>query len=178
MLRRTALLTLAPLALMGLAAAASLQGQTPPANPVPKKTTFVTIQGNVLIKATPANVWQVLTASDGIAILTGATGVETGKTLAKVGDALPATAWKDGGNLVATFLLKEKELRMAFEPNSAAYLAQHRAVLEPGSTGGTVLSVFVRYTDDKTDNVDRTIQTLTAELAAHLEAFRVRVEMP
>ena len=174
MLRRTALLALVPLTALTLVAAAA---QTRSASSI-TKSTLVKIQSQVLIKATPAHVWQVLTTTEGLGALTGVKGLESGKTVAKVGDAFTGTIWSDTGALACTFFLAGKELRVAFEPTTGGYLCQDRILVQQDPSNGTMLTLLDRYTDDKTDTVDKTAATVATEMTAHLDAFRVMVEMP
>jgi len=175
MLRRTAFLALVPLAALTLVAAAATQARA--VAPV-SKSTLVKIQAQVLIKANPARVWQVLTTTDGLSILTGFKGLEAGKTITKVGDSFNATLWSDSGSAACTFFLAEKEMRVNFEPATGGYLCQNRITIALDPSNGTMLTVLDRYSDDKTETVDKTAATVAAELNAHLDAFRVRVEMP
>jgi hypothetical protein len=175
MLRRTALLALVPLATLTLVAAAATQTRSAASI---TKSTLVKIQSQVLIKATPAHVWQVLTTTEGLGTLTGIKGLESGKTITKVGDAFNGTVWSDSGSAACTFFLAGKELRVAFEPTTGGYLCQNRIMVQQDPSGGTMLTVLDRYTDDKTDTVDKTAATVSADLTTHLDAFRVMVEMP
>ena len=175
MFRRNALLALVPLAALTLVAAAAVQAGRPSAI---TKSTLVKIQAQVLIKATPAHVWQVLTTTEGLGKITGIKNMETGKTVTKVGDVFNGAAWSDTGAVNCVFLMKEKELRVSFEPQTAAYLCQHRVVIAADPSNGTMVTVYDRYTDDKTDTVDKTAATVATDLTAQLDAFRVAVEMP
>ena len=71
-----------------------------------------------------------------------------------------------------------KELRASFEPATAGYLCQHRIMIQLDPSNGTMLTVLDRYSDDKTETVDKTATTVAADLAAQLDTFRVAVEMP
>ena len=175
MLRRTALLALIPLTALTLVAAAATQARSAATI---TKSPLVKIEGKVLIKATPAHVWQVLTTTEGLGALTGIKGLESGKTITKVGDSFNGTIWSDSGAAACTFFLAGKELRVAFEPATGGYLCQNRILVAQDPSGGTMLTVLDRYTDDKTDTVDKTAATVSAELTTHLDAFRVMVEMP
>jgi hypothetical protein len=177
MLRRTALLALVPLTALTLVAAAATQAQTR-TTATTTKSTLVKIQAQILIKATPAHVWQVLTTTEGLGTLTGIKGMEAGKTVTKVGDNFTGTVWSDTGAAACTFFLAGKELRVAFEPTTGGYLCQDRILIQQDPSNGTMLTVLDRYTDDKTDTVDKTALTVASELTAHLDAFRVMVEMP
>lgn len=188
MLRRTALLAFVPLVSLALVAAAATQSGTSSGResnsqnttkPTITKGTLVKIHGQILIHATSANVWDKLTSTEGLGKVTGLKALPAGGKVGKAGDAFPTTAWTDAGTVTCTFFGKETELRMTFEPASAGYLSQHRITLERGPTGGTMVTVLDRYTDDSAPaQVDATATTVANQLATQLEAFRVSVEMP
>ena len=187
MLRRTALLALVPLLSLTLVAAAATQagttsggtsGSQVTTKAVVTKSTLVKVQGQILIKANQATVWSKLVTTEGLGKVTGLKGLEAGKTFTKVGDGFAGTAWTDAGLVVCTTMIKEQELRTAFEPTTGGYLCQHRIMLTRDPSNGTMLTVLDRYTDDKADTVDATATVVANELAAQLEAFRVMVEFP
>jgi len=188
MLRRTALLALVSLASLPLVAAAATQGTTASGGqtnstttikPAITKGTLVKVQGEILIKANQATVWAALTTTEGLGKVTGLKNLPAGGKIAKPGDMFPATAWTDAGTVTCTFLGREAELRTTFEPTSAGYLCQHRIMLKRDGSGGTLLTVLDRYTDDSAPaQVDATATIVANQLATQLEAFRVSVEMP
>lgn len=189
MLRRTALLALVSIASLALVAAAATQGgtasggqsnnSTTTIKPAVTKGTLVKIQGEILIKANQASVWAALTTTEGLGKLTGIKGLPAGGKITKPGDAFPGTAWTDAGLVMCTLFARETELRTTFEPTSAGYLCQHRILLKRDGSGGTMLTVLDRYTDDSAAaQVDATAAIVANQLATQLEAFRVSVEMP
>jgi hypothetical protein len=139
-----------------------------------KKTALITIPQTIELKASPASVWSALTTWQGFGTLTGfqPTGMEKG--FSKVGDSVAAQVWEDKGTLVVTGLLRERELRVTWEPANASYLCAKRIVVKP-SAGGTTLEYWDRYTDDQ-PNADETARKVVADTAQHVAAFRRMVE--
>jgi len=188
MLRRTALLAFVPLFSLVLVAAAATQGSTADGRqlnstnttkPAITKGTRVKVQGQILIKANQATVWTALTTTEGLGKVTGLKALPAGGKITKPGDAFPGTAWTDAGSVTCTFFTKETELRTTFEPTSAGYLCQYRIMVQRDPSGGTMLTVLDRYTDDNAAaQVDATATIVGNQLATQLEAFRVSVEMP
>lgn len=188
MLRRTALLAFVPVVSLVLVAAAATQAGTSTGKesnsqnttkPAITKGTLVKVQGQILIKANTATVWAALTTTEGLGKVTGLKNLPAGGKITKTGDAFPGTAWTDAGQVTCTFFGKETEMRTAFEPTAATYLCQYRLMVQRDASGGTMLTVLDRYTDDSAaTQVDATATIVANQLATQLEAFRVSVEMP
>ena len=139
-----------------------------------KKTSLITIPQTIEVKASPAAVWTALTSWEGFGALTGFQPTGPEKSFSKVGDSVAAQVWDDRGTLVVTGLVREKELRVTWEPGNASYLCAKRIVLKP-SAGGTTLEYWDRYTDDQ-PNADETARKVVADTAQHVAAFRKLVE--
>jgi hypothetical protein len=143
---------------------------------VAKKTTLVTIPATFEVKAPVAAVWALATRVTGFCMLTGfvpdATATE--KTFAALGDAASATVWSDSGVLVATYVAKEKELRVTWEVANGGYLCAKRIVLSPTPTG-TKVEYWDRYTDDQA-NVDETAAEVVKETLAGIAKFTSMAE--
>ncbi len=96
---------------------------------------------------------------------------------ARVGDVLDyADAWGNGGRSVVTFLAKDKELRVAHEPQRGDYICQAKFILEP-TTKGTVIHFWDQYTDEsKPEDLQATAQKMESEIAAMLAALKKGIE--
>ena len=68
--------------------------------------------------------------------------------LARVGDVLDYTdQWGNGGRSVVTYLVGNKEIRVAHEPSNGSYMCQSKLILEPrGKT--TLVHYWEQYTDE------------------------------
>jgi len=139
-----------------------------------KKGALITIPGTFELKAPPSAVWTALTSWEGFGALTGFQPTGPERSFSKVGDSTAAQVWDDKGTLVVTGLVREKELRVTWEPATASYLFAKRVVLNP-SAGGTTLEYWDRYTDDQ-PNADETARTVARDTVQHVAAFRKMVE--
>lgn len=142
----------------------------------PKKTTLVTIPATFEVKAPVAKVWTAVTSVGGFSTLAGFTpaNAEKSKAFAKVGDAFPAKMWTDSGTLVATRVVKDQELRVAWDPDGGHYLCAKRVMLSP-TANGTKVAYWDRYTDDQ-PNADETAATVAVETEKGIAAFRAMAE--
>jgi hypothetical protein len=139
-----------------------------------KKSSLITIPKTIELKAPPATVWATVTTWEGFGALTGFKPIGPEKGFSKVGDSTAAEVWEDKGTLVVTGLVREKELRVTWEPANASYLCAKRIVVKP-SAGGTTLEYWDRYTDDQA-NADETARKVAADTEQHVAAFRKMVE--
>jgi len=141
-----------------------------------KKSTLVTIPATFEVKAPVAKVWSALTSVGGFSVLAGFTPAEAEKSRAftKAGDSFPAKMWSDSGALVATRVTKEKELRVAWDPDGGHYLCAKRVVLSP-TAAGTKVEYWDRYTDDQA-NVDETAAQVAKETEQGIAGFRALAE--
>ena len=166
-----AIAVLAAVALFGVAPSA--RGDVKPV----KKGTAVMIEGHLDLKGAPAKVWKTLTSMEGFCALTGykVAGPLRARSLAKLGDSMPAQVGIDTGRFVVTAFLPGGELRVAWEPANGAYICTQRIVLAPTASGGTSLDYKERYTDDQ-PGVDETAAKVHDEAAKAIEAFRALAE--
>ena len=97
--------------------------------------------------------------------------------LARVGDTLDYTdEWGNGGRSVVTYLVREKELRVAHEPNDGSYLCQAKVVLTPKGNA-TVVRYVESYTDESAaPDLDATAKKMEAEMSATLAALKSSAE--
>ncbi len=142
-----------------------------------KKGAAVTIESHLDLKAAPAKVWATLTSMEGLCALTGynVAGPLKQRSIAKLGETMPAQARAETGRFFVTGFLPEKELRVTWEPASGAYLCGQRITLSATPSGGTALDYSERYTDDQ-PNVDETAAKAREHAAKGIEAFRALVE--
>jgi hypothetical protein len=97
--------------------------------------------------------------------------------LAKVGDVLDFTdEWGHGGRSVVTYLARDRELRVAHEPNDGSYVCQAKTVLTPkGNT--TVVDYWEQYSDESTPaNRAATMSKMESELNRTLANLKSAVE--
>jgi hypothetical protein len=109
-------------------------------------------------------------------VLTGITarGADSTRTLAKLGDSLPALAWGDTGRVVVSGLVPQHELRVAWEPNNASYFSSRRVVLTP-SAEGTLVEYTVRYTDERAE-ADQNASRAFGETLRAVTSFKALAE--
>jgi len=93
--------------------------------------------------------------------------------LMKVGDALDYTdEWGGGGRSVVTYIVKDKELRVAHEPTKGDYMCQAKIILTPAA-GGTKVDYWEQYTDESSPtDMQATAAKMETEMAATLAAVK------
>jgi len=98
-------------------------------------------------------------------------------TLTKVGDVLEFTDdWGNKGRSVVTHFVKDKEMRVAHEPNDGSYMCQARLVLEP-TDKGTRVRYLEQYTDEsKAEDRQATATKVEVEMKAALAALKKSIE--
>ena len=99
------------------------------------------------------------------------------KSIMKVGDALDFTdEYGKGGRSVVTYLVRDKELRVAHEPTDGSYMCQAKIVLEP-TAKGTLVHYYEQYTDESAQkDFDATAQKMQTEMDGTLQALKKSVE--
>ncbi len=97
--------------------------------------------------------------------------------ISKVGDVLEYTdEWGNGGRSVVTYLLKNKELRVAHEPTKGDYMCQAKVILEPVGSG-TRVHLWDQYTDESSPaDAQATAQKMETELANMLASLKKGVQ--
>jgi uncharacterized protein YndB with AHSA1/START domain len=98
--------------------------------------------------------------------------------LTKVGDTLDYTDdWGGGGRSVVTYIVKDRELRVAHEPNKGDYMCQAKLILTP-TAGGTKVDYWEQYTDESAPaDMQATAAKMEAEMAATLATVKKGCEM-
>ncbi|OGF13599.1 MAG: hypothetical protein A2W00_07860 [Candidatus Eisenbacteria bacterium RBG_16_71_46] len=140
---------------------------------------MVKIQLEQEIAAPPAAIWAHMTS--GKSLVTWCPVWKSEKNaavnLARVGDVLDFTdEWGNGGRSVVTYLSKEKELRVAHEPNDGSYLCQAKLTLVPKG-GTTIVRYLEQYTDESPAKEMEATQAKTeGEMRQTLMALKKQVE--
>jgi uncharacterized protein YndB with AHSA1/START domain len=101
------------------------------------------------INAPPAKVWSHVTSGKSFAVWCPQWKKDANRTatLAKVGDSVDfMDEYGNGGRSIVTYIVKEKELRVAHEPANGSYMCQARILLAPSGTG-TKVTLVEQYTD-------------------------------
>ena len=102
------------------------------------------------IKAPPARVWTHLTSGKSFVVWCPQWKKDANKaaTLAKVGDSVDfMDEYGNGGRSIVTYIVKDKEIRVAHEPANGSYICQAKIMLAP-SGAGTKVTLVEQYTDD------------------------------
>lgn len=161
-----------PLAVLALAA---LLTPAHPAVAGSRQIPVMRIEAAGDVAAPPAAVWAFLTTGRNFAtwcpVWKSPANVKV--NLAKVGDSVDFTdEWGNGGRSVVTFLVPDRELRVAHEPNDGSYVCQARLVLTPGGAGTHIVAIE-QYTDESApDAMKATAAKVQGELDAMLAAVR------
>jgi uncharacterized protein YndB with AHSA1/START domain len=167
-------LSLAPLILSRPIAAAPA-----PAPAAYKEIPTVCLQAEITIAATPARVWPFVTkGKDLVTWCPMWKSMNNSKaSLTKVGDVLDYTdQWGNGGRSIVTYLVPDKEIRVAHEPNNGSYMCQAKLTLTAKGS-----STLVQYSEQYTDSSSATDLAATAgkmntEMNQSLAALKAEVE--
>ncbi len=140
----------------------------------------VRLHAETHVAAAPAAVWQVLTTGRNFATWCPQWKAPANArvSLTRVGDVVSFTdAWNNSGRSVVTYLVPNRELRVAHEPNDGSYLCRARVTLTP-SNGGTLVHFWDEYTDENPNAADRdaTARKEQAALGEQLAALKKLAE--
>jgi uncharacterized protein YndB with AHSA1/START domain len=175
MIRSTARRSIA----VALLASAALVAPAYPARAEYKQVPVVRHVAQTEVAASPAAVWAQLTQGKNLVtwcpIWKGAANAKA--SLAKVGDVLDFTdEYGHGGRSVVTYLVRDKELRVAHEPNDGSYLCQAKITLTPKGKS-TLVEYVEQYTDESSPaDLDATAKKMEGEMATSMAALKKSAE--
>ena len=135
-------IALALLLLFG-ASAVGADGQT-------RSVPMMRLTASTEIAAPPAAVWAVVTTGRNLVTWCPVwKSVKNGAVnLTRVGDVLEYTdEWGHGGRSIVTYLVKDRELRVAHEPDDGSYVCQARFSIARSGKGSNV-TWLEQYTDE------------------------------
>jgi uncharacterized protein YndB with AHSA1/START domain len=144
-----------------------------------KQVPVVRIHHQVDVAAPPAAVWAYLTQGKNLVTWCPEWKApsNTKVSIAKVGDVLDySDEWGNNGRSIVTYLVKDKELRVAHEPNKGDYMCQAKLVLTPAAKGTTV-HFWEQYTDESVaKDLEATAQKMDVEILGALTALKKGIE--
>lgn len=150
-----------------------------PAHAGTRSVPMMRLTASTDIAAPPAAVWSAVTTGKNLVTWCPVwkSPRNAAVSLAKVGDVLDFTdAWGNGGRSIVTFLAKDKEIRVAHEPNDGAYVCQARFTIAPAAAGSRV-TWLEQYTDESAaKDAEATAAKTQAEMAAGLAALKKLAE--
>ena len=150
-----------------------------PANAEHKQVPVVRVHAETEVAAPPTAVWAYMTT--GKNFITWCPQWKNPSNarinLAKVGDVLEySDEWGNGGRSVVTYLVRNREIRVAHEPAKGDYMCQAKLVLTP-TARGTRVSYWDQYTDESPPpDLEATAGKMENELQQTLAALRKGVE--
>jgi uncharacterized protein YndB with AHSA1/START domain len=139
-----------------------------------RQGTAMRLETSRRIAAPPSRVWATITTGRNLVTWCPAWSSEANRSVAltRVGDSLEfVDEWGNGGRSVVTYLVPDRELRVAHEPNDGSYMCRARLILEPVGEG-TLVTLVEQYTDDG-EEADRraTAETTQAGMESTLAAL-------
>lgn len=142
----------------------------------PRMGAAVSIVGKSNFRYDSAFIWSILVSTEGLEAMTGFDIDEPdhGKSLSKVGDWVAASSGPSRGRVVATFVEHGRELRLVFEPDSAAGV-MHKRFLIATAGNGCVLQYWSQFSDFEPGSEERADKSRQSIVAA-ADAFRALVE--
>jgi len=145
----------------------------------PREIPMVRVHAQTTVTASPAAVWSEMTQGKNLVtwcpIWKNPSNAKV--AIAKVGDVLDFTdEWGHGGRSVVTYLARDRELRIAHEPNDGSYVCQAKMVLTPkGNT--TVVDYWEQYSDESAaPNRAATMSKMESEVNRTLANMKSAVE--
>lgn len=131
-----------------------------------KKLTGQSFGGELMINASPAAVWAVITD---VQKLSSALNFEYNgapKKLEKAGESVAMKIWGDTGTYILIYTKPGSELRYVWEPDNATYICQERWRLAPAGKG-TKLTYEERYTESG----PQTAEAIAEQIKAYNQAL-------
>jgi len=98
--------------------------------------------------------------------------------LVKVGDWLHfIDEWNNKGRSVVTYIERNKELRLANDPDDGSFMCQVKLTLEPDAGGGTMVHLYEQYTDEgPAGEFNATAQKVQAGMDRALKSLKTEME--
>ena len=144
-----------------------------------KQVPVVRIHHQVEVTAPPAAVWAYMTQGKNLVTWCPEwkASANTKVNLSRVGDVLDySDEWGNNGRSIVTYLVKDKEIRVAHEPNKGDYMCQAKFMLSPAAAG-TRVEFVEQYTDEsKPEDMEATAKKMEAEMQETLASLKRGVE--
>ncbi len=139
----------------------------------------VRFHSEVEVAAPPSAVWAWMTSGKNLVTWCPQwkSAKNSSSNLSHLGEVLDYTdEWGNGGRSVVTYSAKDKELRVAHEPNKGDYMCQAKFMLSP-TAAGTRVEFVEQYTDEsKPDDMEATAKKMEAEMQETLASLKRGVE--
>jgi polyketide cyclase/dehydrase/lipid transport protein len=165
--------------MVGLVASLASIVLSSPASAEMKQVPTVRLHAQAMVNAPAGALWARMTRGKNLATWCpmwkspkNATAV-----LAKVGDVLDySDAWGNGGRSVVTYIVRDKEIRVAHEPTNGSYMCQAKLVLTPEGRG-TLVHYWEQYTDESgPKDLEATAAKMQSEMDRTLADLKRAVE--
>ena len=134
---------------------------------------LVRVEASAEIKATPAAAWKALTGVEGQSAM-GFKPDAPGQAVSE-GKPVHGDCAGDKGNLVVTRSVKEKELRIYFDPDHGGYVCHTRIRLEPTAAGVRV-TLSDWYSEEKADQKEKNRAASQQGMEQGIDAFKRLLE--
>ena len=98
--------------------------------------------------------------------------------LVKVGDWLQfIDEWNNKGRSVVTYIERDKELRLANDPEDGSFMCQVKLTLDPDPRQGTMVHLYEQYTDESpSSDFNATAQKVQAGMERALKSLKTETE--
>jgi outer membrane protein OmpA-like peptidoglycan-associated protein len=145
----------------------------------PTRVTTMRLVAETDVAAAPDAVWGWIT--NGKNLVTWCPVWKSGENakvhITKIGDVLDfSDEWGNGGRSIVTFVNKDKELRVAHEPDNGSYMCQSKFLVAATPTGAHVTWVE-QYTEEQPPAIaDKNASDMELQMSATLQALKGGVE--
>jgi len=132
------------------------------------------LTGELVVKASPADVWNVLTDAKQLAALLGYEYQGGTSRFDRVGAVARVKVWGEGGNFVAVRSVPGEQLRLSLDPVSGSYICSCSWTVSKAD-GGASIRYVERYTESGKQTKEA-LQSQVDDLNARLAKLQRLVE--
>jgi len=163
----------------GLAVSFALIADSAPGLAEMRQVSTVRLHAQAMVNAPPSAIWVHMTR--GKNLITWCPMWRSAKnataSLARVGDVLDySDQWGNGGRSVVTYVIRNKEIRVAHDPTNGSYMCQAKLILEPQGRG-TLVHYWEQYTDESAPkDLQATAGKMQSEMDRTLAGLKNEVE--
>lgn len=146
----------------------------------PERVTTMRLTAESDVAAPPDAVWMWITTGKNLVTWCPVwkSAENTKVQITKVGDVLDySDEWGNGGRSVVTYVAKDKELRIAHEPDNGKYMCQSKLLISAAPKGGTHVTYVEAYTEEQAADVaEKNAAGVQTQMQATLDALKMGVE--
>ena len=149
------------------------------ATATPARVTTMRLTAETDVAAPPQAVWGWITNGKNLVTWCPVwkSGANAKVRITKIGDVLDfSDEWGNGGRSIVTYVNKNKELRVAHEPDNGSYMCQSKFLIAADASGAHVTWIE-QYTEEQPkEAADKNAADMDLQMNATLQALKAGVE--